>query len=298
VKKPDVSFFRVFGCKCYIYKKRQHLGKFQRCCDIGFLVGYSLKSIAYRVFNHATGLVEETYDVEFDESNGSQGAIKNYDDVGDEPLREAMKNMPVGDIKPKDDEDDVQIVNPPSSSYVPQDDDKNERVKNEDTHVSHQQAEAQAQDVDAPHPTPQMVDRRNSPLLQAHPQDLIIGSPTKGVTTRSQKFNSFIEHHSFVSYLEPKNVEEDLQDPDWVNAMHEELNNFARNQVWTLEEHPKGARVIGTKWLFRNKQDDQGVVVRNKARLVAKGFSQVEGLDFGETFAPVTRLEAIRIKWM
>ena len=70
-KKSDVSFFRVFGCKCYIYKKQQHLGKFQRRCDIGFLVGYSSKSKAYRVFNHATGLVEETYDVEFDESNGS-----------------------------------------------------------------------------------------------------------------------------------------------------------------------------------------------------------------------------------
>jgi hypothetical protein len=77
--------------------------------------------------------------------------------------------------------------------------------------------------------------------------------------------------------------------------MYEELNNFTRNQVWTLEEHPKGARVIRTKWVFRNKQDDQGVVVRNKARLVAKEFSQVEGLDFGETFAPVARLKAIRI---
>ena len=65
-KKPDVSFFRVFSCKGYIYKKRQHLRKFQRRCDIGFLVGYSSKSKAYRVFNHATGLVEETYDMEFD----------------------------------------------------------------------------------------------------------------------------------------------------------------------------------------------------------------------------------------
>jgi hypothetical protein len=77
----------VFGCKCYIYKKRHHLGKFQRCCDIGFLLGYSSKSKAYRVFNHATGVVEETYDVEFDETNGSQGALENLDDVGDEPLR-------------------------------------------------------------------------------------------------------------------------------------------------------------------------------------------------------------------
>ena len=69
-KKPDVSF-RVFGYKCYIYKKRQHLGKFQRHCDISFLVGYLSKSKAYRVLNHATGLVEEIYDVEFEESNGS-----------------------------------------------------------------------------------------------------------------------------------------------------------------------------------------------------------------------------------
>ena len=118
-KKPDVSFFRVFGCKCYIYKKWQHLGKFQICCDIGFFVGYSSKSKAYRVFNHATGLVEETYDVEFDESNGSQGAHENVDDVGDEPLREAIKNILVGDIKPNDDKDDVQVINPPSSSSVP-----------------------------------------------------------------------------------------------------------------------------------------------------------------------------------
>ncbi|WVZ79223.1 hypothetical protein U9M48_026827 [Paspalum notatum var. saurae] len=76
--------------------------------------------------------------------------------------------------------------------------------------------------------------------------------------------------------------------------MHEELNNFTRNEVWTLEAKPKGARVIGTKWVFRNKQDDEGNIVRNKARLVAKGYSQVEGIDFGETFAPVARLEAIR----
>ena len=84
-----------------------------------------------------------------------------------------------------------------------------------------------------------MVDRRNSPLLQAHPQDLIIGSPSKGVMTHSQKLALFIEHHSFVSCFEPKNVEVALQDPDWINAMHEELNNFTHNEVWALEEHHK-----------------------------------------------------------
>jgi hypothetical protein len=96
-----------------------------------------------------------------------------------------MKNMPVRDIKPKYDEDDVQVINQPPSSNVPQDDDKNERVKNKDTHVSHEQAMAQAQDVDALQSPPQVVDRRHSPLLQAHLQDLIIGSPSNGVMTRS-----------------------------------------------------------------------------------------------------------------
>ena len=96
-------------------------------------------------------MVEETYNVEFDESNGSQGAHENLDDVGDEPLRKAMKNIPVGDIKPKD---DVQVINQPYSSNVPQDGEKDGRVENEDTHIFHEQMVVQAQDVDAPQPPP------------------------------------------------------------------------------------------------------------------------------------------------
>ena len=76
--------------------------------------------------------------------------------------------------------------------------------------------------------------------------------------------------------------------------MQEELNNFKRNEVWTLVSRPK-QNVVGTKWVFRNKQDEHGVVTRNKARLVAKGYAQVAGLDFEETFAPVARLESIHI---
>jgi hypothetical protein len=77
--------------------------------------------------------------------------------------------------------------------------------------------------------------------------------------------------------------------------MHEELENFERNQVWTLVDPLRYVNVIGTKWVFKNKQGENGEVVRNKTRLVAQGYSQIEGLDFGETFAPVAHLEAIRI---
>ena len=71
-------------------------------------------------------------------------------------------------------------------------------------------------------------------------------------------------------------------------AMQEELNNSTQNEVWSLVERPK-QNVIGTKWVFRNKQDEHGMVTRNKAMLVAQGFTQIEGLDFGETYAPVAR---------
>jgi hypothetical protein len=98
----------------------------------------------------------------------------------------------------------------------------------------------------------------------------------------------------FVSTLEPLKVEEALEDPNWVIAMQEELNNFTRNEVWSLVERPK-KNMIGTKWVFQNKQDEHGVVTRNKARLIAQGFTQIEGIDFGETYAPMARLESIRM---
>jgi hypothetical protein len=114
-----------------------------------------------------------------------------------------------------------------------------------------------------------------------------------GVTTRSRVAH-FCEHYSFVSSIEPYRIEDALRDLDWVVVMQEELNNFTRNEVWYLVPR-SNQNVVGTKWVFRNKQDEHGVVTRNKAWLVAKGYSQVEGLDFDETYASVARFESIRI---
>jgi hypothetical protein len=76
--------------------------------------------------------------------------------------------------------------------------------------------------------------------------------------------------------------------------MQKELNNFKRNEVWSLVPHLK-QNVVGTKWVFHNKQDEHKVVIRNKARLVEKGYAQLACLDFEETFTPVARLESIHI---
>ncbi|GJW75222.1 putative ribonuclease H-like domain-containing protein [Tanacetum coccineum] len=99
----------------------------------------------------------------------------------------------------------------------------------------------------------------------------------------------------FLSQEEPKRVSKALSDPAWVEAMQEELLQFKLQNVWVLVDLPKGHRAIGTKWVYRNKKDERGIVVRNKARLVAQGHTQEEGIDYDEVFAPVARIEAIRI---
>jgi hypothetical protein len=92
---------------------------------------------------------------------------------------------------------------------------------------------------------------------------MILGDINKGLTTRSCATN-FREHYSFVSSIEPFRVEEALKDPNWVMAMQEELNNFKKNEVWSMVLRPS-QNVVGTKWMFHNKQDEYGVVTRNKA---------------------------------
>jgi len=90
-------------------------------------------------------------------------------------------------------------------------------------------------------------------------------------------------------------VNDALCDSNWVVAMQDELNQFTRNDVWSLVPKTDEMNVIGTKWVFRNKMDVNRNIVRNKARLVAKGYNQEEGIDFDETYAPVARLEAVRL---
>ncbi|GJS87785.1 retrovirus-related pol polyprotein from transposon TNT 1-94 [Tanacetum coccineum] len=124
----------------------------------------------------------------------------------------------------------------------------------------------------------------------------------------------------FLSKKEPKKVSKALKHPGWVDAMQDELNQFARNKVWTLVPTPYGKPIIGSKWVLRvvssptmsakldkafyglkqalrawNKRDETGILIKNKARLVAQGYNQQEGIDYDEIFAPIARLEAIMI---
>ena len=99
----------------------------------------------------------------------------------------------------------------------------------------------------------------------------------------------------YSSQVEPTKIEEALQDESWVKAMHDKLFQFQRNDIWTLVPRLEGEHINGTKWIFRNKANEEGNVIRNKAHLVAQGYSQMEGVDYDETFALVARMESIRI---
>ena len=121
-----------------------------------------------------------------------------------------------------------------------------------------------------------------------------MGSLNDNMRLRSNALN-VITHSCYLFQFEPKKVDEALQDADWINFMHGELHQFVRNDVWELVPRPKGLIVIGTKWIFKNKSDEHGIAIRNKSIIVAQEYTQVEMIDFDETFAPVVRLESIRI---
>ncbi|GJQ94116.1 retrovirus-related pol polyprotein from transposon TNT 1-94 [Tanacetum coccineum] len=130
-----------------------------------------------------------------------------------------------------------------------------------------------------------------------HPLDQVIGDPSKPVMTR-QRLHTDSEVCMYaltVSTIEPKNIKEAMADHSWIESMQDELNQFERLQVWELVPRPEGKNVIALKWLWKNKCDAENIMVQNKSRLVAKGYKQEEGIDFEESFAPVARLEAVRM---
>ena len=161
-------------------------------------------------------------------------------------LINAMKNMDIGEIRPMEvveiEDDKDQVLTSPN-------------VQASGSQVQDQQVASSSQvnqSKDQPNSSNQVQVLQPTNIARDHPLDHIISDITSGVQTRS-RLALFCEHYSFVSSFEPTKIEDALMDVDWVNAMHEELNNFTRNQVWELVERPKGHNVIGTKWVFRNK---------------------------------------------
>jgi hypothetical protein len=129
-----------------------------------------------------------------------------------------------------------------------------------------------------------------------HPKSQIIGEKDKGVQTRRRIIKDTEQSHiPFISMVESKNFNEASEDANWLKSMNEELDQIEKNDTWELVPRLGNKNIIGSKWVYKNKMNEEGNIVRNKARLVCKGYAQIEGLDFDETFVLVARLEDIRM---
>ncbi|KAJ9552532.1 hypothetical protein OSB04_016577 [Centaurea solstitialis] len=359
---PNIDYFKVFGCPCFVLNETENRGKFGPKSDEMIFVGYLDCSVAYRVFNKKSRVVYESVNVRFDPFveisatvSSNVDAVSNnvvftdassstttfidppatsneldslfeyfYDDlygtnqtsssdtgISSTPSSSATPSSEVSPTSSFPCQDLPSIESSPSSSPIVMD--SHHLDTTVDAHVQssshdvydndllpdgHEPLTTQPASTNDVYESSSVNDQTPLPHIakwtKAHPIDLIIGDPTSSVQTRAATANE-CNYSVFLSTIEPTRVSDALQDSDWVTAMQEELNQFEALKVWRLVKLPKFKSVIDTKWLFKNKRDANNIIVRNKARLVAKGYRQQEGIDYDETFAPVARLEAIRM---
>jgi hypothetical protein len=254
-RPTSIKHFKVFGSKCYIKNNDENLGKYDDRADEGIFLGYATNSKGYRCYNKRLHKMVDGIDVKVDEGI---------------PAREMYRNESSTEDTTKVDDKQVQ------------------ESENEDSELD-EDSDTQTDS------NQQSTSNSSSRIIQKnHPASQIIGEKDKGVQTRRKLIKTTEQSHiAFISMLEPKNFNEANKDDHWVKAMNDELDQIEKNNTWEMVQRPEGKNVIGSKWIFKNKLNEQGQVIGNKARLVCKGYDQIEGLDFGETFAPVARLEAI-----
>ncbi|KAJ9557781.1 hypothetical protein OSB04_012395 [Centaurea solstitialis] len=269
-RKPNIEYFHIFGCNCYIKNNIDALGKFDTKADDGFLVGYSTISKAYRVFNKQRQTIEETIHVKFDESNPfSSSSFSDNNDVDQwansyfqVPENEAPDtNIPAAGTPspipdgfeeiPEIPQDPPVYSDVPISQVAP-------TTSQEDIPSTSGSSEAAPLIVDLPQLD--AVAEESSSTVAAeplqvvsqppalrwtrdHPIDQVLGDPSTGVKTRHQDSNHCL-YVCFLSENEPSKIEEALADPFWVSAMQEELADFERNLVWILVHRPSRKTII------------------------------------------------------
>ncbi|KAL8116542.1 hypothetical protein AgCh_022894 [Apium graveolens] len=270
-------------------------GKFDAKSAEGIFLGYSTTSKAYRVYNSVKNKVEESINITFNESSRNISQID--EDTADLSSHSQMRQShsekrstqasdeSSGSPKTPDIVSNVNSITPLDKSSQAE---IRQSLLNETTPI-HFQAdnsnEEEMSNIQLP---------KSSRTVKNHPPDNLLTDLDQGISTRSRLHN-LCAFCAFVAEFEPKNAQEAVADEHWSVAMQEELNQFERCDVWELVPPPQDAKIIGTRWVFKNKKDEDGNIIRNKARLVAQGYNQQEGIDYDETYAPLARLEAIRI---
>nr|GEU89191.1 hypothetical protein [Tanacetum cinerariifolium] len=273
---------------CYV-QNRVLLRKIDGKVDEGFLVGYSLSSKAFRVFNSRTRIVQETLHVNFLENKPSVAGSGPTWLFDIDSLTRTMNYQP------------VTAGNQTNPSSRKQDDKTKKEAKGKspvESFTGYKDLSAEFEDCS---------DNSINDVNAAGTLIPTVGHISHNITnTFSDVASPTYENSSFIDASQlPDDLDmlelEDItysDDEDDVGA-EADFNNLETSitmqKVWVLVDLPDGKRAIGTKWVFKNKKDERGIVIRNKARLVAQGHTQEEGIDYEEVFAPVARIEAIRL---
>ncbi|GJS40275.1 retrovirus-related pol polyprotein from transposon TNT 1-94 [Tanacetum coccineum] len=288
-KKPDLSFMRPFGCPVTILNTIDHLGKFDGKADEGFFVGYSINSKAFREVDQISffdidALIKSINYKRVAARNQSNGNAdsKSSPDAGSKPLSDGEKKVD-GDPSKEDESNDQEKddnVNSTNNVNTASDGNSTNNVNVVSSTVNAASIEVNAVGAKS---SIKVLDDPNMLELE----DIVYLDDDEGVGAEADMKN--------LDAFMPISPIPTTRDPRWIEAMQEELLQFKLQEFWTLVDLPNGKRAIGTKWVYRNKKDERGIMIKNKARLVAQGYTQEEGIDYDEVFALVARIEAIRL---
>nr|GFA15316.1 retrovirus-related Pol polyprotein from transposon TNT 1-94 [Tanacetum cinerariifolium] len=249
-RKPNIRFFCVFRCRCYLLNDYEDVGKLKAKGDIGVFVGYLKESATFRIYNKQTCKIHESVNVNFDEN--SEMASKQFN------LEPSLSNL---NEMGKSSNQSVSQVFETSNNIVPNGDEASTSyyVFNERLEDAYFDASTSFHDPSNVHTHYQHYPHKKK-WTKDHPLHKIIGDPKSSVRTRGQLANSCL-FSCLLSFIEPTNVAAALRDADWVSAMQEEHDQFARLKVWRLLPRPEGKSVIKTKWIFKNKKDKSSLVI-------------------------------------
>ncbi|GJR52612.1 retrovirus-related pol polyprotein from transposon TNT 1-94 [Tanacetum coccineum] len=312
-KKPDLTFFRVFGARCYPTNDSEDLGILQPTVDIGNFVGYAPSRKGYRIYNKRTRRIMETIHVQFDELSEpmapvqlSTGPAPTFLTPGQISSGLVLNPVPAVPYIPPTNKELEILFQPMFNEYL--EPPRVERLVSPAPAVpvpvnSTGTPSSTTIDQDAPSPS-------HSPSSSALLSASLHQGVTAGSTLIEDNHFALVDNNPFVNVfapersseasssrdaIEPKNFKSTIIEDCWFQAMQDEIYEFDRLQVWELVPRPDCVMIITLKWIYKVKLDKYGDVLKNKARLVAKGYRQEEGIDFEESFAPVARIEAIII---
>ncbi|GJX53719.1 retrovirus-related pol polyprotein from transposon TNT 1-94 [Tanacetum coccineum] len=307
-KKPDLTFLRVFGVLCYPTNDSEDLGKLQAKADIGIFVGYAPSRKGFRIYNKRTRRIMETIHVTFDELHQTMAPVhisSGPDYMIMTPGQFSSGLAPVqvpatANLTPIDKDLEI-LFQPMFDEYFEQSTDSetvptatvvNAPIVSMNTSVSTTIAQ------DAPSTSGPNLEDTSITQAGLHPSvNLVAGEPDSAQSTSGDLASDVLWccYHTVLSKVEPKNFKMAVKEDSWFEAMQDKIHKFDRLKVWELVPRPDNVMVIGLKWIYKVKLDEHGDVLKNKAWVVAKGYRQEESIDFEESFAPVARIEAIRI---